>query len=167
MKEPGRFRDSNVFLLEELEHVPVKASDVQRWTQNDPVLSQVKNYVLTGWPDQVDDIVKPFTNRKTELSVEDGCVSWGSRVVVPNPGRNLVLEELHQAHPGMSKMKGLARSYMWWPNTDKSIEAYVKSCEVCATNQNMPEKAPLHPWEMPTRCWSRMHVDYAGPSRER
>ena len=74
-----------------------------------------------------------------------------------------MLNELHQAHPGMSKMKGLARSYVWWPNMDRDVEAHVQSCEVCAINQNMPDKTPLHPWEIPTKSWSRIHVDYAGP----
>ena len=23
--------------------------------------------------------------------------------------------------------------------------------------------APLHPWQWPTRPWSRLHIDFAGP----
>ena len=41
----------------------------------------------------------PF-NRKDELSVQDGCVVWGSHVVVPKKGQAQVLEQLHQGHPG-------------------------------------------------------------------
>jgi len=83
--------------------------------------------------------------------------------VVPNPGGNLYLEELHQVHSGVPKMKWLARSYVRWPNMDKNIELYAQSCEVYASNRKMPEKAPLHPWETPSKCWSGIHVDYACP----
>ena len=27
----------------------------------------------------------------------------------------------------------------------------------------MPPKAPLHPWRWPSRPWSHIHVDFAGP----
>lgn len=45
----------------------------------------------------------------------DGCLLWGSRVIVPPPGQAQVMEELHDAHPGVSRMKSLARLFGWWP----------------------------------------------------
>lgn len=72
---------------------------------------------------------------KTELSVEDGCLLWGSRVVIPPQARDEVLTELHEAHPGASQMKALARSYVWWPNMDKDIENLVRLCEQCQLHQ--------------------------------
>ena len=26
-----------------------------------------------------------------------------------------------------------------------------------------PPKAQIHPWSYPTKAWSRVHIDYAGP----
>ncbi|KAL5489158.1 hypothetical protein EMCRGX_G018218 [Ephydatia muelleri] len=43
--------------------------------------------------------------------------------------RQQVLAELHESHPGINKMKGLARGYVWWPNMDKEIEDVVKQCD--------------------------------------
>nr|XP_022901406.1 uncharacterized protein K02A2.6-like [Onthophagus taurus] len=70
---------------------------------------------------------------------------------------------LHTAHPGMVRMKALARSYVWWLNIDKEIEELVKTCEVCQQNRNASERAPLHPWEWSRAPWSRIHVDFARP----
>ena len=53
------------------------------------------------------------------------------RVVVPSSLRNEVLAELHETHPGMTRMKGLSRSYVWWPKIDSDIEKTVSTCLVC------------------------------------
>ena len=64
-------------------------------------------------------------SRKLEISIEQDCIIWGNRVVIPSALRDKVLKDLHQSHPGMSKMKALARSYFWWPEMDKNIENVV------------------------------------------
>ena len=52
---------------------------------------------------------------------------------------------------------------MWWPRLDAELEAKVKSWEACQVNSRFPPKSPLHPWEWPTKPWSRIHVDFCGP----
>ena len=59
-------------------------------------------------------------------------------------------------------MKALARMYVWWPGLDKDIEESVRLCRECEINQASPPVAPLHPWQWPSRPWSRLHIDYAG-----
>ena len=122
--------------------------------------------MLTGWPEDISDIsedFKPYLKRKNELSLECGVVLWGSRVVIPPKGRIRLLEEMHYGHPGASKMKSLARGYMWWPNCDDDIEDTVRKCYDCQQQRPMPARAKLHPWEFPNRPWACVHVDYAGP----
>ena len=54
-----------------------------------------------------------------------------------------VLEELHDGHLGVVKMKALARSYVWWPNINAQPEELAKACSGCQQNQNMPNKKHL------------------------
>ena len=42
---------------------------------------------------------KPYQVRQTELSIEEGILLWGSRVVIPPQGRDVLLQELHEGHP--------------------------------------------------------------------
>ena len=112
---------------------------------------------------QAQTSIIPYLNRCRELSVLDGCVLWGSRVVIPPTGHDIILNQLHEAHPGVSRMKRLARCFVWWPGLDSAIENRVRLCEKCQTNRPLPPKAPLHPWEYPSRPWIRLHIDHAGP----
>ena len=151
-------------LINHLSHTTVSATNIKDWTSKDTTLSQVRRYVQLGWPDcKLGEDFKPYLTRKTELSVLNGCILWGTRVVVPPQGRNLVLRELHETHPGANRMKSLARSYIWWPQMDSQIEQTAKSCSTCQETRPSPPAAPLHPWEWPSKPWSRLHLDFAGP----
>ena len=84
-------------------------------------------------------------------------------MIVPPQGRTTVLQELHGGHPGMTRMKSLARGLLWWPKLDEEIETMVRSCPVCQTQRDNPPAAPLIPWKWPSQPWRRLHIDYAGP----
>ena len=74
-----------------------------------------------------------------------------------------MLHILHDSHPGIVKIKSVARSYVWWPKMDTNLEEKVKSCATCQSHQKTPPCSSLHPWEWPGRPWSRVYVDCAGP----
>ena len=106
-------------------------------------------YTKKGWPSEIADVLKPYWHRRSELSIEDNCILWGTRVIVPVKLRQEVLKELHRSHIGIVRMKMLARSYIWWPKVDSEIEKMVKSCIPCQETKNAPAVAPLHPWLWP------------------
>ena len=87
---------------------------------------------FNGWPYECPDKdLGPYFTRIDELSVHDGCIMWDSRVIVPPQGRNFIVEELHDTHPGISRMKSLPRSYVWWPKIDRDLETKAKQCRSC------------------------------------
>ena len=61
--------------------------EVRLWTQRDPVLSKVLQFALQGWPEQVAPELKSFFHCRDELSVEDNCIMWGHRIIIPPQGR--------------------------------------------------------------------------------
>ena len=152
-----------LFYATQFEPLPVTAEQVKRETQRDPLLVKVHDLVMKGWAIPQDEQIKPFYQRKDELTVHCGVLMLGHRVVIPVKLRNKVLSELHEGHLGIVKMKSLARSYIWWPKIDKDIEHLAKSCPGCQLQQNEAGKVSLHPWEWPTAPWQRIHLDFAGP----
>ena len=66
-----------------------------------------------------------------ELSPKNRCVMWGSQVIVPDKLREPILKELHRGHPGITRMKAVARSYLWCSGMDQTLEDQVKiACHV-------------------------------------
>ena len=110
-----------------------------------------------------DNCFQPFKNKWDELSVEQGCILWGYRTIIPTKMHALVLLDLHRSHLGLAKTKALATSYIWWPNLDNDIEKLLKICQSCQSLQANPEKSRLIPWEPENATWKRIHIDFAGP----
>ena len=54
-----------------------------------------------------------------------------------------MLQELHGGHCGITRMKSLARTVVWWPKLDKEIDVMVRSCAKCQEQQEDPPTLPL------------------------
>ena len=134
---------------------------VVRETAKDSILSQLMRFVKEGWPHAFSEELKDFKKLENSLSTENGCVFYGLRVIIPSTLRNHILKLLHLGHFGMQRMKQLARSTVDWPRIDFDIENLCRKCTSCGQFQNKPDKPSIHPWMMPEKPWSRLHLDHA------
>ena len=132
-------------------------------SMKDPTLARVMRYIREGWPYKLDnnDPAEKFRKLSELLSSSHGCLLYGSRLVIPSSIRQQILEILHTSHLGMQRMKQLARTAVYWPGIDNDIVALCRSCVTCAEHQNAPPKSPVHPWILPEKLWSRLHIDHA------
>ena len=153
-----------VLMLNHISDFIVSANNIKEWTDSDPALSRLRRLVLSkgNMPDDA-TALKPYAHCFNELSVTEGCLLRGSRVIIPPQGRTRILSQLHETHQGTSRMKSLARCYIWWPGLDKEIEDTVRKCKECQEHSTFPPQTPIHPWECPSTPWTRLHVDHAGP----
>ncbi|XP_014663413.1 PREDICTED: uncharacterized protein K02A2.6-like [Priapulus caudatus] len=144
---------------------PADAESLARESATDPVISKVMRYTREGWPPEHSAEKEPemarFRKLEESLSICNGCLLHGSRVVIPANLRAQVLELLHLGHFGMQRMKQLARTAVYWPNIDDDIENTCRKCMACAEHQNKPSKPAVHPWMLPEKPWSRLHLDHA------
>lgn len=159
----GFSKEPSLFNIQQIESLPVTAAELKRESATDPEVSKVLLYLQEGWPPQVEADLKAYHKRRDELTSEVGCLLWGTRAVIPRKLRQRLLSELHRDHPGITRMKEVSRSYMWWPGLDQDIEQLVKSCPNCRAVKHSPSVTPLRPWTWPSKPWERIHVDFAGP----
>ena len=89
-------------MLQTLHISSIDVTQIYNLTNKDPILDKVKTPLE----------LQPHWLRKGELSVHDGCVFIGSQVVIPDVARTEMLDQLHQGHPGITRMKGLGKSFV-------------------------------------------------------
>lgn len=150
---------------EEVSSFPISAEKIAECTKKDEVLVKVLKFVKNGWPNHVDEDIKPYFARRQNLTTFNGVIVLQTdynRVVVPECYRRSVLKLLHEGHWGIVKTKQLARRYCWWPNMDKDIENLIANCTACSMESSMPPKV-FSSWQEPTQPWQRIHIDFAGP----
>ena len=108
------------------DQLPISCDDIAMETAKDSILRKVYHFVMNGWTSNlVEDDLCPYFRRQHELSIENGCILWGMRVIIPSVFRDRLLNELHHEHIGIVKMKAVARSYFWYPKMDLDIENLV------------------------------------------
>ncbi|KAL0880304.1 hypothetical protein ABMA27_002756 [Loxostege sticticalis] len=141
------------------ECIPINFHDVRRETNKDVLLSRILGYVKFGWPSVPtceDD--KPYFARKNEITSDFGCLIYKYRIIIPLSLQSKVLEEIHQGHLGVNKMKNISRNYVYWPSLDRDLENLCRSCEACQAVRDAPPRAPLHPWEFPLVPWQQLSM---------
>lgn len=150
------------FVLED--SLPVTFKMLRESTDADVTLRKVAYFVLKGWPRKVsDERLKPYHACRTQLSVENGYIMRGHKVVIPDSLRSNILSELHQSHLGIVKTKAEARARFWYPGIDAALERLIASCDVCMKLRPSPARAPIAHWEFPPTPFYRVHIDFLGP----
>ena len=155
--------DAQVHLV--VTNLPVsdqKMSDLQACTASDPDMQQLIAVIKEGWPDHRDSCppaVKPFWNYRDELSVMEGLLFKGERIVIPVALRKDMLKRVHIGHMGMVKCKNRAKEVMFWPGMNSQIEDIVSNCPACTEHQRSNPKEPMIAHELPQRPWQNVATD--------
>lgn len=158
-------KEVSINFFETANRIPTTAAKVKEATKRDPRLKAAMKYTISGqWPNMnKDNALYQLLCRKENLSITEDCLMYGTRIVIPDVMQEEVLKILHAGHPGMTKMKNLARRYVYWPEMDKHIETTVRQCDACQRAGKLPQRTTLQPWPNSNGPWKRIHVDYAGP----
>jgi len=91
------------------------------------------------------------------------CCGVHTRVVIPSRLREAIVKELHKGHPGVTRMKAIAQSHLWWPGLDKDLEKATHAYVSCQAVKQAPDMEQLHPWVWPSHPWQCIHIDFSGP----
>ena len=147
------------------QYIPVtkeRLEQIRKATEQDEVLSSSKSVILRGWPDDNTHIVPrvmPNSSYKDELTVQNGVIFRGERLVIPVSLRSEMKKSIHQSHLDIEGCLRLARDLIFWPGMSSEIRQYISMCEVCQTyqaKQNTRESLMSH--ELLDRPWEKIGI---------
>ncbi|UYV71900.1 hypothetical protein LAZ67_9000991, partial [Cordylochernes scorpioides] len=128
--------------------------------QLDRTLFKLYKIIETGeLPSSPNDDLIPYLNRIDDFTILQECIFLENRMVIPKSLHERVLQLLHESHAGTNKMKMMARSSIWWPGMDSSIEIITKNCRTCLSNESLPPQR-TESWPKYAGPWRRVHMDY-------
>ena len=131
---PREIPGLDVSIAQILKIDPTRLETLQEETKSDSTLKNLMNLIITGWPESMQDVpqqLHPYWCFRDELTVVDGLIMKGNRVVVPAALRSSTLDRLHDAHQGTTSTLQRARRTVYWPKLQDDISKLIQECDEC------------------------------------
>lgn len=108
-------QEANAFVNIVLQHLPAseqRLEEIKKRQGEDEDYQQLTLFCQSGWPDKhrLTATMKPYFSVAAELSVENGLLLRGNRIVIP-PLRKELLGRIHDGHQGITKCRVRTP---WW-----------------------------------------------------
>ena len=131
-------------------------------TVADQEMKILSNVIMAGWPNDRYDVppeARPYFDYRDELTVQDGIVYQGDRIVVPKSMRLEMKHQLHIGHLGINFCLRRAYDTIFWPGMSSEIRNYIETCGTCATyGVKQPAESPMISEQLESP-WSKVASD--------
>ena len=148
-----------------VQFLPIGQGKLQKFrveTEQDDTLQSLKTTILKGWPEDKSNVpsqLAPYYSMRDELSIYDGLVFKGERLVVPQGLRAEVKRDIHASHAGVEGCLRRARESVYWPGMNSELRPWISTREPCRLFEISHGKETLMPHEVPQRPWEKVAVD--------
>ena len=139
-----------------------KLQEIQTSTSQDTELCALRDVILEGWPEErreVHQSLRKYWPFRDELSIENGIILKGPRIIIPQRLREEYLHKVHEAHQGVTKCQLRAKASIFWQGINKDIEELVNKCSICQKYGNAQTPETLRPHELSSRPWQTIAAD--------
>ena len=139
-----------------------RVESIRAGTKADPMLQELTNIVLTGWPNSIQDLphnVRSFWSCRDEISIDNGILMKGTALIIPHSLQHEILSQLHYGHLGIVKTRLRAKNTVYWTNINKDRESVIKGCDVCQEHKPRQTYKTLICHEIPSRPWQILGTD--------
>ena len=95
---------------------------------------------MVGLPNQSSRALS--RNTASQLSLEEGLLLRGNRIVIPSTLQAEKLNRIHEGHQGIFKCRRRAQQSVWWPGLNAQLEDLMFNCSVCV-KERVQQPEPL------------------------
>jgi len=120
--------------LLDLKITPERLEQLQRSTGQDDTLQILETTILTRWSLQKEEVpikIREHWSYRDELTVHNGVLFKGSRVVIPQLLRPEVKSRIHSSHLGVEACLRKAGDTVFWPSINAEVRDQIKQCSIC------------------------------------
>ena len=147
-----------------ISNIPMSSTEIElicEESSKDPTLNLLRHYIHMGWP--IDRRMLPcelhtFWNYREDLSMENGLITKGARLIIPSTLRRKVLKQIHEGHLGIEKCMLKARDSVFWPGISNNIRETVEKCGICQASSRA-DKPVGNVSDVPPHAWHTLGTD--------
>ena len=139
-----------------------KLQEIRTATFQDMELCALRDVILEGWPEERKEVhqsLRKYWPYRDELSIENGILLKGPRIIIPERIKEEYLHKVHEAHQGVTKCQLRAKASIFWHGINKDIEELVSSCSICQKYGSAQPSETLRPHEISSRPWQTIAAD--------
>ena len=134
---------------------PRKLDRLRKSTAQDNQLTRLSRYINTGFPCEKKNLptdLQEYWNYRDTLSIENGLLTCGSRIIVPHEMRAEMLQYIHDGHQGKERHLLRARNTVLWPKITYDIQELIERCIICQEHGKsqsiivITQEIPPFPW---------------------
>ena len=148
------------FVVENIPATEKRLQEIKEHQEKDLVCQKLAEFCRSGWlkKEMLSADLKLYLPVAAQISVANGLLLRGSRIIVPPPLRKTLLGRLHSSHQGITKCRERARQSVWWPGLSKHLDELVHNCSECQKTQRQ-RCQPLNPTPLPQLPWQQVATD--------
>ena len=128
---------------------------LRKSTVQDNQLTRLSRYINTGFPCEKNNLptnLQEYWNYRDTLSIKNGLLTCGSRIIVPQEMRAEMLQYIHNGHQGKERCLLRARNTVFWPKITYDIQELIERCIICQEHgksqpiTGITQELPPFPW---------------------
>ena len=132
-----------------------KLDQLRKSTVQDNQLTRLGRYINTGFLCERKNLptdLQEFWNFRDTLSIKNGLITCGSRIIVPHEMRVEMLQYIHEGHQGKERCLLRARNTVFWPKITYDIQELIERCIICQEHGKSQsiigttQELPPFPW---------------------
>jgi hypothetical protein len=119
---------------------------------SDTQMQQLAQMIKQGWTDnkqQVPVTVREYRPYRDELTVHDGLLFRGTRVIIPQAMCAEIIIRSHEAHQGIEATQQYAKDIIYWPQINKQFEEACRQCDTCSQCATSQVAEPMMSYPIP------------------
>ena len=107
--------------------------EIKQAQADDATCQNIQEFCMHGWPDKakLGPEEKLYLQVAAYLTIQQGLLLKGSRLVIPVAMQKTILGKIHEGHQGITKCRERAKLSFWWPGLSKQTEDLVDGCDKC------------------------------------
>ena len=137
-------------------------NQVQAETAKDQDMQQLITYIIQGWPAKQQECIQQLQSYHTfkeEMSVVDGLIFKGERLIIPQSLKHKALQAIHRSHMGIQKTLDRSKGCFYWPGISKDITNVCETCEECLKFGKRQQKEPKGQVRDASEAWESLATD--------